>query len=139
MDVANMTMLSLVTTLAILPLASESGDGDAGDWWLQSLAYMALRTEFEFRSLYNPIEFLTLLKNPSAAINLLEQFSVFFKIFFPEFWMENGALDKISRGPYEGMPRIMRNIIKMTPAKNIIEATQPKLKREYLQTQMVWQ
>lgn len=56
-------------------------------------------------------------------------------------WLPNhfagGVWDVIDRGAYKDMPKVLRNFIKFTPAKNIIEAADPKPKRSYLQNQLM--
>jgi hypothetical protein len=140
LDLLNITAVSLITQLAIIPLADASKKGDDGDWWLQSLAYVAVRAEFEFRSMYSMFELYNIAQNPSAAVSLIENISVLLKLMDPTSYLgsEKSPFDAIKRGPYEGLPMVLRSLIKATPAKNIIEMSDPKLKRIFLETQLMW-
>ena len=92
-----------------------------------------MRSAFEFRTMYNPFEFISLIKSPTAAFNWFDNASSFINLFNPASYVgDRTPFTLIDRGPYKGMPVILKNIIKVTPFKSIIEATDPKAKRNYL-------
>jgi hypothetical protein len=140
-DFLNIMMISLMTTLVIVPAAEATKKRGDDDWWIQSVAYLAVRAEFEFRSMYNPWEFYSLMKNPSAAVNFAENVSSIMKLFYPDNYLnaKSHPFKKIARGPYKGLPTMLRPLIKATPFKNIFEATQPETKRLFLQSQLMTQ
>jgi rRNA-processing protein FCF1 len=138
-DLGNVLTMTMIVNLFVLPWANGSKKGDDFDWMIQSFAYLCLRTEFELRSLYNPFEFFELMKNPSAAVNVIESGATILKLLSPDnYFTSSNPFRLIEKGPYEGLPRMFRNIIKTTPVKNMIEATDPRPKRQYLQTQLMW-
>lgn len=92
-----------------------------------------MRSAFEFRTMYNPMEFLSMIKSPTAAFTWFDNASAFINLFNPFSYIGDGGPFKIiDRGVYKGMPRIVRNIIKVTPIRSIIEAGDPQSKRSYL-------
>ena len=88
--------------------------------------------------MYNPFEFISMIKSPTAAFTWFDNASSFINLFNPFSYIgKGGPFSIIDRGVYEGMPRIVRNIIKVTPIRSIIEAADPKSKRTYLQNQLM--
>lgn len=132
-------LLIVGSTIVALTLASiVDGDDDYDNWLFQSMTYLALRSAFEFRTMYNPFEFISMIKSPTAAFTTLENASNIIGLFNPfAYFGGKGPFDIIDRGVYKGMPRILRNIIKVTPFRSIIEAQDPKSKRNYLQNQLM--
>lgn len=135
LEVMNATVLALAVSYILLPLA-DSGDGE-DLWAMQAVTYLAMRAAFEFRTLYNPLELVQLLNSPSAAFNTVEQMANMIKLLWIPNWFGGDIFKKVDRGAYKGMPSIMKNFIKFTPAKNVIEATDPKPKRSYLENQLM--
>lgn len=135
LELANITTLSLAVSLLLVPLA-DSGDGE-DLWAMQAITYLAMRAAFEFRTLYNPLELTALLNSPSAAFNSINNMASMIKLLWIPNWSKDGIFKEASSGPYKGMPKILKNFIKFTPAKNIIEAADPKPKRNYLQNQLM--
>ena len=126
------------TSVALLIASLVDGDDEYDNWVSQSITYLALRSAFEFRTMYNPFEFISMIKSPTAAFTTLENASNIIGLFNPfTYFGENGPFDIIDRGVYEGYPRILRNIIKVTPVRSIIEAADPESKRNYLQNQLM--
>jgi hypothetical protein len=66
-----------------------------------------------------------MINNPTAAWNLYENSWNIVTTMF------NKPLDPVQSGPYFGMNRLERSLIKMTPARAIIEAKDPKSKMAY--------
>ena len=133
------TALFTAATLLAVSLASlVDGDDDYDNWIMQSITYLALRSAFEFRTMYNPMEFFSLIKSPTAAFTWFDNASAFINLFNPFSYIGSGGpFAIIDRGVYEGMPRVLRNIIKVTPIRSIIEAGDPQSKRSYLQNQLM--
>lgn len=88
--------------------------------------------------MYNPYEFLSLIKSPTAAFNVFENAYNFINLINPMSYVGHRTpFTIIDRGVYKGMPVILKNIIKVTPARSIFEARDPKVKRSYLQNQLM--
>ena len=133
-----MALFTSATLLALSLAALIDGDDDYDNWLMQSIIYIALRSAFEFRTMYNPMEFFSLIKSPTAAFTWFDNASAFINLFNPFSYIGSGGpFAVIDRGVYEGMPRILRNIIKVTPIRSIIEAGDPESKRSYLQNQLM--
>lgn len=137
--VAKELMIVAGSTLVAVVMASlVDGDDDYDMWVTQAATYIAMRSAFEFRTMYNPLEFVALIKSPTAAFTWLDNASNFINLFNPFSYFGNRTpFTIIDRGAYEGMPIILRNIIKVTPFRSIFEAQDPKSKRNYLQNQLM--
>ena len=134
----DMLLIAGSTTVALTIASIVDSDDDYDNWLCQSITYLALRSAFEFRTMYNPFEFISMIKSPTAAFTTLENASNIIGMFNPfTYFSGKGPFDIIDRGVYEGMPRILRNVIKVTPFRSIIEAQDPKSKRSYLQNQLM--
>ena len=134
----DMMLITASTTLALVIASLVDGDDDYDNWVMQSITYLALRSAFEFRTMYNPFEFISMIKSPTAAFTWFDNASSFINLFNPFSYVgKGGPFSVIDRGVYEGMPRIIRNMIKVTPIRSIIEAADPKSKRTYLQNQLM--
>ena len=131
-------LFTAATALAVSLVSLVDGDDDYDNWLTQSITYLALRSAFEFRTMYNPFEFMSMIKSPTAAFTWFDNASSMINLFNPFSYIGKGGPFKIiDRGVYEGMPRILRNIIKVTPIRSIIEAADPESKRSYLQNQLM--
>ena len=56
----------------------------------------------------------------------------------PNWFGDKSAFSEVASGPYEGMPRFMKNAIKSTPVKNLFEVQDPRAKRKYMETQLTF-
>lgn len=132
-------MLAVSSTVVALTIAAlVDGDDDYNNWLMQSVAYLAMRSAFEFRAMFNFEELMGMIKSPTAAFTTFENAFSFVNIFMPTSYIgKKTPFSKVKKGNYEGMPYFMKNIIKTTPLKNIIEAKDPKLKRNYLENQLM--
>lgn len=137
--VLNELVLIAASTVVALTIASiADGDDDYDTWLIQSITYLAMRSAFEFRTMYNPFEFMALIKSPTAAFNWFDNISSFINLINPASYIgDRTPFTIIDRGVYKGMPVILKNIIKVTPFKSIVEAQDPKSKRNYLQNQLM--
>lgn len=135
----NELVLIAASTVVALTIASiVDGDDDYDTWLTQSITYLAMRSAFEFRTMYNPFEFMALIKSPTAAFNWFDNISSFINLINPASYIgDRTPFTIIDRGVYKGMPVILKNIIKVTPFKSVIEAQDPKSKRNYLQNQLM--
>lgn len=133
-----LVLIAASTTVALAIATIVDGDDEYDTWLNQSITYLAMRSAFEFRTMYNPFEFISLIKSPTAAFNWFDNASSFINLINPASYVgDRTPFTIIDRGPYEGLPVILKNIIKVTPFKSIMEATDPKAKRNYLQNQLM--
>ncbi len=133
--------LSAIMALALIavPLLNALADEDPDNWFTNEMAYVALRTRFELSTMYNPLELVNMLNSPSAATGTIEQLSGIIKILMiPNWFGDKSAFSEVASGPYEGMPRFMKNAIKSTPVKNLFEVQDPRAKRKYMETQLTF-
>lgn len=126
------------TSVAIAFASLVDGDDDYDMWLTQSITYLAMRSAFEFRTMYTPFELISLIKSPTAAFNWFDNLSSFINLINPfAYTGDRTPFTIIDRGVYKGMPVILKNIIKVTPFKSAFEAQDPKTKRNYLQNQLM--
>ena len=133
--------LGSIAALAIIivPLLNALADEDPDNWFTNEMAYVALRTRFELSTMYNPLELINMLNSPSAATGTIEQLSGIIKILMiPNWFGDKSAFSDVKSGPYEGMPKFMKNMIKSTPVKNLFEVRDPRAKRKYMETQLTF-
>ena len=133
-----LVLITASTAVALVIASVVDGDDDYDTWLTQSITYLAMRSAFEFRTMYNPFEFMALIKSPTAAFNWFDNISSFINLINPASYIgDRTPFTIIDRGVYNGMPVIFKNIIKVTPFKSIVEAQDPKSKRNYLQNQLM--
>ena len=133
-----LALIAASTTVAIAIASLVDGDDDYDNWLMQSITYIAMRSAFEFRTMYNPLEFLALIKSPTAAFTTFDNASSIINLLNPASYIgDRTPFTIIDRGSYKGMPVILRNIIKVTPFRSIFEAGDPEAKRNYLQNQLM--
>lgn len=106
-------------------------DDDKDNWFLNEIAYLAGRAKLETRGNVSPTEWLSLLNSPTAATNTLNSMFDLFSVFY------NEPFANINKGPYKGMKRYQRSLIKLTPLKFYYELKDPRSKREYLEHQLL--
>lgn len=100
-EIANFMIWGAFVSALLVPWA----DDDREDWFSNAVTYLAVRTAFEFRTLYSPMEFVGLIKSPTAAINVIDYASSFLKVIIhpvDTFNSETGAFSKLDSGAYEG-------------------------------------
>lgn len=115
-------------------LMDKEADDEDSTWLTQHIAYMAKRHYFEVHAQYDPTDLVNIIKSPSAAMGTLNQIGFLLDILEPTAllaWDENQGR-VINRGPYKGKTRYEQALWKASPFKHLIEATDPNLKRRYL-------
>lgn len=129
----------------LTPLLSSSADADRRNTLLQLLTYAIEKTTFEIMEPYNVKSMFGLLKNPSAILNYLDYMGATATIpvdiaieqikalFSDEVHQSN---KRINRGPYRGMTKYQKNLIELTPAKNLIKLKDLKSQRDYYNRQI---
>lgn len=100
-------------------------DEDRDNWWKQEAAYLTLRASLETRGNVLPIEVFNMLNTPTAAWSTLQYWGDLITVVL------QNPTEKITKGPYRGLNRLQRALIKATPLKSIYEARDPRSKLEY--------
>lgn len=118
-------LFSTVGFMIISSLVRAMADDDKRNWWKQEAAYLTLRASLETRSNILPIEVINLLNTPTAAWSTLQYWGDLTTM------MLNDPTQEIKKGPYKGMNRFQRSLIKATPLRSIWEAQDPRSKMEY--------
>lgn len=118
-------LFSTVGFMIISSLVRAIADDDKRNWWKQEAAYLTLRASLETRGNILPIEVINLLNTPTAAWSTLQYWGDLTTM------MLNDPTQEIKKGPYKGMNRFQRSLIKATPLRSIWEAQDPRSKMEY--------
>lgn len=100
-------------------------DEDRDNWWKQEAAYLTLRASLETRGNVLPIEVFNMLKTPTAAWSTLQYWGDLTTVALQD------PTEEINKGPYRGLNRLQRSLIKATPLRSIYEARDPRSKLEY--------
>lgn len=100
-------------------------DEDRDNWWKQEAAYLTLRASLETRGNVLPIEVFNMLNAPTAAWSTLQYWGDLTTVALQD------PTEEINKGPYRGLNRLQRSLIKATPLRSIHEARDPRSKLEY--------
>lgn len=100
-------------------------DEDRDNWWKQEAAYLTLRASLETRGNVLPIEVFNMLNTPTAAWSTLRYWGDLTTVALQD------PTEEINKGPYRGLNRLQRSLIKATPLRSIYEAKDPRSKLEY--------
>lgn len=100
-------------------------DEDRDNWWKQEAAYLTLRASLETRGNVLPIEVFNMLNTPTAAWSTLQYWGDLTTVALQDLTEET------NKGPYRGLNRLQRSLIKATPLRSIYEARDPRSKLEY--------
>ena len=100
-------------------------DEDRDNWWKQEAAYLTLRASLETRGNVLPIEVFNMLNTPTAAWSTLQYWGDLITVALQD------PTEEINKGPYRGLNRLQRSLIKATPLRSIYEARDPRSKLEY--------
>jgi hypothetical protein len=100
-------------------------DDDRDNWWKQEAAYLTLRASLETRGNVLPIEVFNMLNSPTAAWSTLQYWGDLTTVALQD------PTEEINKGPYRGLNRFQRSLIKATPLRSIYEAKDPRSKLEY--------
>ena len=109
----------------ISTLMRAMADDDRDDWWKQEAAYLTMRSALETRGNVLPLEVFNMFNTPTAAWTTLQYWGDLSTILLQD------PTEKITKGPYKGMNRFERSLIKSTPLRSIYEARDPRSKMEY--------
>ena len=100
-------------------------DDDRDNWWKQEAAYLTLRASLETRGNVLPIEVFNMLNSPTAAWSTVQYWGDLTTVALQD------PTEEINKGPYRGLNRLQRSLIKATPLRSIYEARDPRSKLEY--------
>lgn len=128
--VAAEMMVLLIIFPILNAILSKAAEDDDDDFTLQALSYLSLRSSFEMRTPYNPLELLAMLNSPSAGLSWANNLLNIANVFSDPF-------GEVDRGAYEGMTKLERSFIRVSPFKNYVEMWDPKSKQMYLENQIM--
>lgn len=129
-----LTLIGMYTLLVSLWLKPEA-DKDKKSFIKNFIGYSVAGMTFEEKAEYNPFDLINQIKSPSAAIAPVENVTNIIKLFDPVHW--DNEFKEINKGPYKGLERWQRNIIKATPGlRGLYESSDPRSKWEYLESQL---
>lgn len=109
----------------IFSIIRAMADEDRDNWWKQEAAYLTLRASLETRGNVLPIEVFNMLNTPTAAWSTLQYWGDLTTVALQD------PTEEINKGPYRGLNRLQRSLIKATPLRSIYEARDPRSKLEY--------
>ena len=89
-----------------------AADDDKDDINAQYMALQMSRIQFEMMSKINPGEWTQIVENPTAAMGFFNTLRGL------DDWLKPG---EVKSGVYKGMPYMKKQLIKLTPYKNIYE------------------
>lgn len=112
-----------------LLLNSIADDDDEDTWYIQAMAFQSTRVLMEQMAFQNPTEVLNILNSPTAMTSTLESMKDMTKALVD--WNE------IEAGPYKGMYKAEKILIKNSLLKNLYEMQYPKYKNKFLKTQVL--
>lgn len=127
------------------PLLEQSADDDKKNIIKQLLAYTIIRSQFETLAPYNLLDMASIIKSPSAITdyvsNMFELFSNPVSLLYERikyWWLKETYYDAtIKRGAYKGWTEQERNLLKLTPFRNIQELKDIQSKRNYYKKQIL--
>lgn len=118
-------LFSTIGFMIISSLIRAMLDDDKHNWWKQEAALLTLRASLETRGNVIPLEVVNLLNSPTAAWSTIQYLNELATVMLQD------PTEEIKKGPYKGMNRFQRSLIKITPLRSIWEAKDPKSKMEY--------
>lgn len=117
--------LAYVLSFIITTIFRSLADDDKDDFFKNEMALIGARAGIELRSNVIPLEAVNMLNNPSAAWTTIAYFYEMAKAPFDD------PMEKVTKGPYKGMYRYQRSLIKASPFRSIYEAQDPRSKLQY--------
>lgn len=127
--------LILMQYLLVSLYLEPEADKDKKNQLKQMIGYVFAAVRFEEFAEYNPFNFFNQIKSPSAAIAPVENVTNMIKLFDPISFENN--FKEIKKGPYKGMERWQRTLIKSVPGlRGVWESRDVRTKWEYLNTQL---
>lgn len=135
--------LWFILSSIIRPIVTSSADDDRKNILKQLIAYILERSVFETLAPYNLVDMANTLKSPFAIMNYIQNMQEFmgnmFKVPLETLYYtitndEDKLYDlnkRIKKGAYKGMTNMEKQLIKLTPAKNVIELQDIQSKRNY--------
>jgi hypothetical protein len=125
----DLMFLALTMTIAALVNGIISDDDDDNEWVKQYLGYQTNRILLEQGAFFSLSEFFNLLNSPSAATHTIQDMQNLIFMF--------ADFSPIEKGPYEGMYRFERTLIRRSLLKNLFEISYPEEKNKYIKSQIL--
>lgn len=129
----------IILSQIIRPIVTSSADDDKKNIIKQMLAFIIERTTFETLAPYNVLDMFNTLKSVSAIMSYVQNmqsfaaniYNILEKNVYSLFSDEPPYTKIVNKGAYKGMTDIQRDMIKLTPFKNVIELQDIQSKRNY--------
>jgi len=123
----------------LYPVAKHWADDDKKNILKQMLAFILLRSSFEYSMATGygmVLDAISTFKTPFPIMSLWDSFTNFFKSLYNigTSVITGKESKKISRGAYKGMTELERWLIKITPIKNLWELQDIPSKLRYYET-----
>lgn len=103
---------SVIMAMILTHFFMNAADDDKDDINAQYMALQMSRIQFEMMSKINPGEWTQIVENPTAAMGFFNTLRGL------DDWLKPG---EVKSGVYKGMPYMKKQLIKLTPYKNIYE------------------
>lgn len=127
---------SLIIAYLLISVLLARDDDDDDTWATSAFKYVHDRATYEATNLYNVYDIFNSFKTLSPASATLENWATILGIGKALFNPDDTLLKTTKYGPYKGKSKLEKTVWKVTPLKNIIEATDPKQKHKYLKGQL---
>ena len=123
---AAITMVVWIVARAFNKMVDDDPDPDLFDHYM---AFYLNRILMEQGAFWNPTEIPNILNSPSAAMSIVDDMASFLELMTD--WSE------IERGPYKGMTKFQRALIKSSLFKNIYQLPHIEESNRYLKSQII--
>ncbi len=134
----SMIEIGLITaTVFIGELLKMYADKDKDNVILNYLAYIFVRLRFEISAMYKPNDSLSMVKSLTPVTTLIDTATNLFDAITPDLTPGTSIKKEIVKGPYKGWKPWQRDIVKLTPFKNIMEWNNTRAKLEWYESQMI--
>lgn len=134
--------LTLILYNLVAAYLKAEADKDKDNFWLNFIAFVVMRTQFESFTPYNLVDLYRTLKQPTALFSTIDSFGSLIYSPITALWdvIDPFAKPKskyIEKGSYEGFTRFQKAVIKATPFKNLLELNDIPSKRRYYEQQVM--
>jgi hypothetical protein len=123
---AAITMVVWIVARAFNKMVDDDPNPDLFDHYM---AFFLNRILMEQGAFWNPTEIPNILNSPSAAMSIVDDMASFLELMTD--WSE------IERGPYKGMTKFQRALIKSSLFKNIYQLPHIEESNRYLKSQII--
>lgn len=127
----------IVSVIFVGELLKTYADRDKKDFILNYLAYIFVRLRFELSAMYRVDDLLAMLKSVAPVTTLIDSATNILEALSPDLTPGTMVRKDIVKGPYKGWRPWQRDLVKLTPVKNIMEWNNTRSKLEWYESQMM--